>query len=153
MKHLKKFNESDNSNYYYEIPLPEWNRLYKTFEEDILNERDLSEIEKAINQNDKIGYRISNYRPSYTDKIGVDTSRTRIKIVSYTRNLVGDPIHELYITKYTDEWYVVIMIGDPNFSPVPSVPFGVTPSLPKRDRKVFRCDQLEGLTKFLKDNI
>jgi hypothetical protein len=161
MKHLKKFNESDNSNYYYEIPLPEWNRLYKTFEEDILNERDLSEIEKAINQNDKIGYRISNYRPkkmgkemwykryvspSYTDKIGVD-------IVSYTRNLVGDPIHEFHITKYTDEWYVVIMVGDPNFSPVPSVPFGVTPSLPKRDRKVFRCDQLEGLTKFLKDNI
>jgi hypothetical protein len=151
MKHLKKFNESDNSDYYYEIPSPEWNRLYKTFEEDILNEKDLSEIEKAINQNDKIGYRISNRRSStnlknFLGKIGVD-------IVSYTRNLVGDPIHELYITKYTDEWYVVIMVGDPNFSPVPSVPFGVTPSLPKRDRKVFRCDQLEGLTKFLKDNI
>jgi hypothetical protein len=151
MKHLKKFNESDNSDYYYEIPSPEWNRLYNTFEEDILNEKDLSEIEKAINQNDKIGYRISNRRSStnlknFLGKIGVD-------IVSYRRNLVGDPIHELYITKYTDEWYVVIMVGDPNFSPVPSVPFGVTPSLPKRDRKVFRCDQLEGLTKFLKDNI
>ena len=67
---------------------------------------------------------------------------------------MGDPIHEFHITKYTDEWYVVIMVGNPNFSPVPSVPFGVTPSLPKRDRKVvFRCDQLEGLTKFLKDNI
>lgn len=151
MKHLRRFNESDNSNYYYEIPSPEWDRLYKTFEEDILNERDLSEIGKIINQNDKIGYRISNRRSStnlknFLGKIGVN-------IISYRTNLVGDPIHELYITKYTDEWYVVIMIGDSNVSAVPSVPFGVTPSLPKRDRKVFRCDQLEGLTKFLKDNI
>jgi hypothetical protein len=141
MKHLRRFNESDNSNYYYEIRSSELN----TLEKDILNERDISEIKKAINHNP---YRISNYRfgDTMSSTVGVD-------IISYRRNLVGDPIHELYITKYTDEWYVVIMVGDPNFSPVPSVPFGVTPSLPKRDRKVFRCDQLEGLTKFLKDNI
>lgn len=146
MKYLKSFNESDSSSYYYEIPISEWNTLAGRFEYDIMNEKDISEIKKAIKYNPKSPiYRLKWRTTGDGRRIGID-------IYSAKKDWLNDPIKEFKITKYTDEWYIVKMYQSDENSSNGFLLFGFrinpTPSI----EKIFRCDQLEGLTKFLEDN-
>ena len=107
MKHLRKFNESDSSSYYYEIPLSEWNTLAGRFEYDIMNKKDISEIKKAIKYNpDSPVYRLNGYIIKNWGTTG-DGRRIGIDICSAKKDWLNDPIKEFRITKYTDEWYIV----------------------------------------------
>lgn len=151
MKYLKKFNikedksfdlQLNEQNYYYNINTAEYHDLLYTDGDYINNGPNAKPFTKE--ELDKLKYidRNSDYKfEFYTGSVeSSDRSNNNLKtsiiIISFS---LYDIDGEFYIYKTDDEWF---LIGGPKVVPVP---------LPASSWTYYKCDQFEGLLKFLAD--
>ena len=156
MKYLYKFNESiDTSEYYTEIEVGEWNKIADRLpnldqshqEYAKINDTDIEEVKRALKYDPKsISYRLNGFTIDLKKRVQSGFNHDVIFIQSNKRNNLNEPILEFRIHKYTDEWYIVTMLDNRlSYS-------GIKTYISQKGKSVYKCDQLEGLIKFLEDN-
>ena len=146
MKYLKKYNESKSvskENYYYNINTAEYHDLLYTDGDYINNgpnakpftKEELDKL-KYIDKNSDYKFEFYTGSVDYAYRSNNTAPRTSIIIISFRLSNIDG---EFYIYKIDDEWF---LIGGPKVVPVPLAASSWT---------YYKCDQFEGLLKFLAD--
>jgi hypothetical protein len=123
MKHLKKFNES-NKDYYSSITFVEMQELH-THNRELFND---DEVKSIVSKQDKFFYELF-YLIKGNRQVGVETIEFRDK-------QYGPSDIKFYISKYEDEWYGI------EYYKAVALKYQIS---------YYKCDQFEGLLKFLDD--
>lgn len=133
MKYLKRFNESNSDDIIKVISVA---KMY-----DFCKERSISEI--TVSEESKIKTHLKSIFSNITDIPILDISSNRAQITcSLSKyNTVLDYIEniDIFVTKYTDEWYILIQsISDENASII---------------NTYYLCDGIEGVCSYNNERI
>jgi len=125
MKHLKKFNESND---FYSMVSFQGMRELSERNRELFNDEEAKTI-VSILDNSWINTNELYYKIEKNKKVGIETIEFRDK-------QYGPSDIKFYISKYEDEWYGIEYYRSVGL---------------KYQISYFKCDQLEGLLKFLND--
>ena len=125
MKYLKKFNESDNNEYYTEISSITSQNLFTTNQQKFSSSEYNILVDKIRDKFKKCGSLFNEY------SIEITFGKT-------PNTIVNTSMYKIHIIKYPDEWYYITFRVNEHWSVNGRYLFG---SL----SRYFKCDQFEGL--------